>query len=101
MISDIVLQLTCSNDVQVGLFLSEQPPDDEIDMPAFLTYEAAVEWDNFCVGDEQLIPPLEPPKEKQHLTVDGLDSHKPLIYNAFGHCDVSTHLKFNLSRWVN
>jgi hypothetical protein len=46
-ISDIDLQLICSNDVHVGLFLSEHPPDDEIDKPAFLICDKAVAWDNF------------------------------------------------------
>ena len=65
-------------------------------MPFAERWPMAVEWLNFVVDVGQLIAPVLP-NEKQHLTLTGLVSQRPLMYNELGHKAVSIHLNKNVN----
>ena len=87
----MLLQFIESRDVHLRLFLSEQPPEDEIPIPAAETCDKATEWVSFWVGDEQDNEEELDVVEKQHFTLLGLLSHRPLMYKLSGQRAVSTH----------
>ena len=66
--------------MHVGLLRSEQPPDDETEIPALCTFPRAVACDNFCV---ELVQVTDDDTLKQHFTVTGFDSQRPLFHDFF------------------
>ena len=66
--------------MHLGLLRSEQPPEEEIEIPAADIWLKAAEWVNFWV---ELVQVTEDDKLKQHLTLVGFDSHKPLKEISF------------------
>ena len=61
--------------MHLGLLRSEQPPEEEIEIPTADIWLKAAEWVSFWV---ELVQVAEDDALKQHLTLVGFDSHKPL-----------------------